>query len=121
MRTSTATLAELGMSIVALRHADRWKSRKTVEGFKKHNIPYNIDRVSRLHGVDNTDHPSTKIPRLDENTTANANSNASSDFLLSVVHENYTYVIFEGFMCANVSFLNNVISQTEPVEDVMRK
>ena len=52
---------------------------------------------------------------LDENTTAYV----SSDSQPSVVYENHTCIIFDGFKGANVSFLNSVSSHIEPAEDIM--
>ena len=75
------------------------------------------NRASRLDG--DAEEPSAKRPRLDGNATTNANSKASSDSPLHVLHDNHTCVSLNGFKGDNVSFLNNVASQTEPTEDII--
>ena len=86
--TSATNLAESGVSIASLCHAGRWKSCKTAEGHTEHSNLEKSDRASRLDDTNNAEGSSAKRPRLDENTTANANSKASSASPLSVVHGN---------------------------------
>ena len=89
-RAAATTLAESGMSIVALSPAGRWKIYKTAEGHTEYRNVEKDDRMSRLDGnavvPKNTVVPCAVVPdntvvshnksRLDECTTGDGNGKA---------------------------------------------